>query len=55
MPIEKHTLDLFSYSINLERDLTIGNYTLILEREQKSPSPYFGLFLDRISETIRLE
>lgn len=53
--MEKHSIPYFEFSITLERDLTVGNYTGAVATHSNAPSKYYAGFLERISETIREE
>ena len=55
IPAEKHKDPLYSFTITLERDITIGNYTRAVANHQQPPSPYFSGFLDRVADTVRNE
>lgn len=55
IPVEKHSNPYFEFSITLERDLTVGNYTGAVATHSNAPSKYYAGFLERISETIREE
>ncbi|EGR34720.1 hypothetical protein IMG5_003230, partial [Ichthyophthirius multifiliis] len=43
------------FVVDLERQITIGNYSKVIQSKEKVPLMSFHVFLDRIIETIRYE
>ena len=55
IPVEKHEDPLYSYSIKLERDITLGNYMSPVSGYDNPPSKFYLIFYYRIFDTIRYE
>ena len=46
---------LISYVFKINDAIEEGNYRRVFELKKKSPLPYFSPFLDKISDTVRIE
>lgn len=55
MPIEKHSTPYYKFSIDLEKDLVIGNFSLDKLNQKQAPSKYYSAFIETISRSLQQE